>query len=142
MIKVDENSNDNKISRLCSAYCFAQPFWDFFFRAFAECLHTPLHISLSGVSCGPLWGLPFPTPARPGPRRRANTQTNSKGAVLRDHSGLCRMLVPQWTGHCLLPGTAYFGEPLAQKWEEKPIFARACCPANPVCAGSTPPGLL
>ena len=85
--------NSNNISKLCSAYCFA--------HLHSASTHHSSPVKWVGADtisflslCG---GFPFPTPARPSPRRRANTQTNSRGAFhgtipasagLWSHSGL------------------------------------------------------
>ena len=79
MVKVDEKKN-NKISRLCSAYCFVQHF-----RVHLHSASTHHSSPLKRVGADTISvlsfcrGFPFPTPARPSPRRRANTQTNSRG---------------------------------------------------------------
>ena len=127
MIKVDEKKN-NKPSRLSSACCFAQTFWRFIcVHLHSAFPHHSIPVEWMGADtilvlsfCG---GFTFPTPARPGPRRRVNTQTYSIGVFLRDHSGLCRMLVP-----------------LSPPWGSQ--FWRASCPKmggeTPFCEGLLP----
>ena len=87
-----KKNNDN-ISKLCSAYCFAH-----LHRASTQHSISVKWVGADTISflslCG---GFPFPTPPKPRPRRRANTQTNSRGvfhgtipasAGLWSHSGL------------------------------------------------------
>ena len=83
-------------------------------------------------------GMPRYAHHRPTPRRTQGGCFTGPSQPLQESGPTCGL---QRVDHCLLPGTANFGEPLAQKWREKTIFARACCPANPVCSLSTPPGL-